>query len=101
MDAFIQEVTIQGAKPVNTEFNGSKFDSTKIWIQTAFKSDIGSGSSTAEYTWGDHTNYEKIKTQQYPFRAKVTMEMVTTGSRTMTIVHDVQPITQKQDNKPA
>lgn len=99
MDAFVQEVTIQGSKPVDNEFDGKKFDSTKIWIQTSFKSDVGCGSSTAEYTWGDHTNFEKIKNIPHPFRAKVTMEIVTTGSRTVTIVHDVQPIMTKPDQK--
>ena len=82
---------ICGCKAFNNTVEGVLHNYTKIYVETPF-GETGFGYSTAEYKWGTSENIKKIQDLQYPFNAKITMEIVTNGNKTMTIIHDVVPV---------
>lgn len=92
-----QELIITGAKLSQGEYEGRAYDNTKIYVQTRMNPDSGEmvGYATSEYNWGTSSNFSKIRDLTYPFKAKVTMELVTSGKSSKMIVVDVQPIVQK------
>lgn len=87
----IQEVLVTGAKSSKGEMEGRLYDSTKVYVQTKMN-DSGKGFATAEYNWGDSTNFDKIKDLNYPFKANVEFEIVTSGKNTKMILISVMPI---------
>ncbi len=93
-----QEMIITGAKSSKGEYEGRAFDSTKIYCQTKMNSEGGEmvGFATSEYNWGDSTNFSKIKHLDFPLKAKVNVEIVTSGKNTKMVVTDVQPMQQPQ-----
>lgn len=93
------EATITGAKCYNNTVDGTLHNFTKIFVMTDLSSESGFGSATVEYKWGTSENIKKIQDAQFPINAKITMEIVTNGNKQMTIIHDVQPISPKPDNK--
>lgn len=98
---FTTEATITGAKAYNNTIDGVAHNFTKLFVLTDLSDQSGVGKATVEYKWGSSENIKKIQDSDFPLNAKIQMEIVTTGSRQTTIIHDVQPITQKQDSKPA
>ncbi|MFU8928296.1 hypothetical protein [Acinetobacter puyangensis] len=92
---FTSEVTITGGKAYNNTIDGVSHNFTKIFVMTDLSAESGFGSATVEYKWGSAENAKKISHLPTPFNAKVDMEIVTTGNRQTTIVHNVTPITQK------
>lgn len=85
---FKADFTLRGAKPINMNIDGTLYDNTKIYLDLALQD--GVGICTSEYTWGDHTNYDKVKDWALPADVVIELEMVTTGKRQKTIIHDVQ-----------
>ena len=89
---FTTEVTITGAKQYNNVIDGVKHDFTKLFVMTELSDQSGVGQATVEYKWGTSDNYKKIQDKDFPFAAKASMEIVTTGTRQSTIVHDITPV---------
>ncbi|MEL4297701.1 hypothetical protein [Acinetobacter ursingii] len=89
---FTTEVTITGAKQYNNMIDGVKHDFTKLFVMTELSDQSGVGQATVEYKWGTSDNYKKIQDKDFPFLAKASMEIVTTGTRQSTIVHDITPV---------
>ncbi|MDH1915125.1 hypothetical protein N5D81_03675 [Acinetobacter junii] len=89
---FTTEVTITGAKQYNNLIDGVKHDFTKLFVMTELSDQSGVGQATVEYKWGTSDNYKKIQDKDFPFLAKASMEIVTTGTRQSTIVHDITPV---------
>lgn len=89
---FTTEVTITGAKQYNNSIDGVKHDFTKLFVMTELSDQSGVGQATVEYKWGTSDNYKKIQDKDFPFLAKASMEIVTTGTRQSTIVHDITPV---------
>lgn len=92
---FTSEVTITGGKSYDNTVDGVHHNFTKIYVMTDLSAESGFGSATVEYKWGTAENAKKISNLPTPFLAKVDMEIVTTGNRQTTIVHNVTPINQK------
>lgn len=92
---FTTEATITGAKSYNNVIDGVQHNFTKLFVMTDLSDQSGLGAATVEYKWGTADNIQKISHQQFPFNAKVDMEIVTTGSRQTTIIHNVTPVVQK------
>lgn len=90
---------LRGAKPSKGDYEGRPFDSTKIYVDLSLAD--GNGSCTAEYNWGDSTNYKKLKDLSLPCDVVVDFELVTTGKSQKTIIHDVQPKKTVVQTKPA
>lgn len=89
---FTTEVTITGAKQYNNSIDGVKHDFTKLFVMTELSDQSGVGQATVEYKWGTSDNYKKIQDKDFPFLAKASMEIVTTGTRQSTIIHDITPV---------
>lgn len=89
-----QEMTITGAKSSLGEYEGRTYDSTKIYVQTKMNEQNGEmvGFATSEYNWGDSSNFQKLKDLDFPIKAKVGIEIVTSGKNSKMVVTDVQPI---------
>lgn len=86
------DLIITGAKASKGEFNGKPFDSTKVYAQTTLQSgERSAGSVAAEYTWGLSTNFDKIEKLSYPFKAKGTIQIVSNGKDSKTILLDLIP----------
>ena len=82
---------ILGAKrSKGTLDNGRAYDSTKIYVQTQMKSsDDQAGYAASEFTWGDSSNFEKIKNAPFPVKANIDFEMVTNGKSNQIVIVDV------------
>ena len=89
---FTTEVTVTGAKQYNNVIDGVKHDFTKLFVMTELSDQSGVGQATVEYKWGTSDYYKKIQDKDFPFLAKAQMEIVTTGTRQTTIVHDITPV---------
>ncbi|MGB3109629.1 MAG: hypothetical protein WBB40_03485 [Psychrobacter alimentarius] len=90
----LQEMIITGAKSSSGEYEGRSYDSTKIYVQTKMNDQSGEmvGFATSEYSWGASSNFSKLKDLDFPLKAKIEMEMVTSGKNSKIVVTDVQPI---------
>ena len=90
----LQEMIITGAKSSFGEYEGRSYDSTKIYVQTKMNDQSGEmvGFATSEYNWGDSSNFSKLKDFDFPLKAKVEMDIVTSGKNSKMVVIDVQPI---------
>lgn len=98
---FTSTVTVTGAKRSKGDFEGTAYDSTKIYIQTAMDTSKGDAMGTAgsEYTWGLSDNFLKIASLKYPFNAVANFEMVTNGKAQKTILIDLKPEAANQPAK--
>ena len=75
--------------------DGTAYDSTKIYVQTPMKSsDDQVGFSVSEFTWGDSSNFEKIKNAPFPVKANIDLEIVTNGKSNQIVVNDVALLTK-------
>lgn len=90
---FTTEVVVTGAKSYNNAIDGVQHNFTKLFVMTDLSDQSGIGQATVEYKWGSSDNFKKIQDQEFPFKAKASMEIVTTGTRQSTIVHDITPLT--------
>lgn len=90
----LQEMIITGAKSSSGEYEGRTYDSTKIYVQTKMNEQAGEmvGFATSEYNWGASSNFNKLKDLDFPLKAKVEMEIVTSGKNSKMVVVDVHPI---------
>lgn len=83
------DFVLRGAKPTNQTIDGVLYDNTKIYLDLTLAD--GNGTCTAEYIWGDHTNYNKhFADLVLPCDVVLDFELVSTGKRQKTIIHDVQ-----------
>lgn len=89
---FISEAVITGAKSYNNTVDGVLHNFTKLFVMTDLAEQSGFGAATVEYKWGSSENIKKIQDMNFPFKAKIAFEIVTTGTRQTTIIHDVTPL---------
>ncbi|MFW2003242.1 hypothetical protein [Acinetobacter ursingii] len=89
---FTTESVITGAKSYNNVIDGVTHNFTKLFVMTDLADQSGVGAATVEYKWGSADNIKKIIDMDFPLKAKLSMEIVTTGTRQTTIIHDVTPI---------
>lgn len=89
---FTTESLITGAKYYNNTVDGVQYNFTKVFVMTDLADQSGIGAATVEYKWGTADNIKKIEHLQFPFTAKVEMEIVTTGSRQNMIIHNITPV---------
>ena len=89
---FTVESVITGVKAFNNTVDGVNHNFTKISVMTDFAEGVGFGAETVSYKWGSSDNCKKIQDSQFPIKAKIDFEIVTTGSRQTTVVHNVTPL---------
>ena len=90
---FTTEAVVTGAKQFNQAIDGIEHNFTKLFVMTDLSDQSGVGSATVEYKWGTSDNYKKIQDLNFPFNAKISMEIMTTGTLQRIIIYDVATLT--------
>lgn len=96
---FKSMVTVLGMKSSKgTLDDGQAYDSTKAYLLTDMDTSKGNalGKSAAEFKIGDSTEFLKYKHLPFPFDATADMEIVSSGTRTQTVVHALVPVSDKK-----
>ena len=89
---FKTQMVVLGAKASKGDYNGRPFDSTTIYHQADLQEGENfAGQVGSEMKWGTSFNFEKIKGQKFPFVADATLEQVSNGKATMTIIKELVP----------
>lgn len=90
------QVTLLGAKRSKGVLDdGTSYDSTKLYLQMPMqKSDDTVGFAGVELNWGDSDNFPIIKNLSFPCEVDVTIELVTNGKTSKSVVTDLQPISK-------
>lgn len=90
---FKQAVVVTGIKRSVGEFEGRKFDSTKIYVQVDLDDSKGNakGFATAEYGIGTSAEFEHYQHLPFPFNAEAEMEISSTGKSEKVTVLSLKP----------
>lgn len=93
---FTSDVKVVGMKGSKGEFEGTRYDSTKVYVETSLDESKGTakGVSTVEYSFGTAEEFEKFKHLPFPFMAAADMEIVTTGKAQKTVMLGLKPKSQ-------
>jgi hypothetical protein len=90
---FISQVKVTGMKPSKGVLeNGTTYNSTKVYVETALDDTKGKGFATAEYNFGEASEYDKYRHLTFPFLADVEMEITSSGKTQKTVVRGVKPV---------
>lgn len=94
---FTTTLTVLGAKRSKGEYEGRPYDSTNIFYQAELQQgDDFVGQVGESIKWGTSENFEKIKGLKYPFSATATMQQVSNGKTSTTVLLDLKPDSQAQ-----
>ena len=86
------DVVVTAFKASKGDYNGKPFDSTKVYLETGILAGERSrGVISTEYTWGLSDNYSKLEHLEPPFKAKATLQQVSNGRDSKTILIDLIP----------
>lgn len=90
---FVSQVKVTGMKPSKGILeNGTTYNSTKVYVETALDDTKGKGFASAEYNFGEASEYDKYKHLTFPFVADVEMEITSSGKAQKTVVRGVKPV---------
>jgi len=92
---FTQRVTVLGVRHFNDTIEGQKHDFTKVRVlmDVPENSKTESGKNVAEWPWGDHENYGKVKHLTFPIEADLTITATSKGFE----VNEFKPIGAVKD----
>ncbi|SFJ49253.1 hypothetical protein [Paraburkholderia megapolitana] len=81
--------------------NGTTFDSTKVYTETALDESKGNakGFAVGEFTLGTSVEFEKYKHLPFPFDAMAELEIVTNGKTQKTLMHALKPVQRSAATK--
>ncbi|RQS08978.1 hypothetical protein DIE07_17240 [Burkholderia sp. Bp9002] len=91
---FKSDVKVLGMKSSKGQMdNGTAFDSTKVYTETALDDSKGTakGFAVAEFTLGTSVEFDKYKHLPFPFEATAELEIVTNGKTQKTVMHSLTP----------
>ncbi len=88
------KVEILGMKSSKGDYEGTAYDSTKVYVKTRLDESKGTqkGFAGAEYVIGKSDEYAKYKHLSFPLLAEVEFEQITNGKDVKTIITSLQPI---------
>lgn len=92
---FQTEVNVVGMKASKgTLDNGTTFDSTKVYCLVEMDTSKGQmvGQGIAEYALGTAAEFDKYKHLPYPFKGVAEMEIITSGSKSRTVMTGLRPV---------
>jgi len=92
---FKTTVKVLGMKKSVGEYEGTKYDNTRIFIEQALDSSKGDavGVAMERYEIGTSTSFDRFSKLPFPHEAELEMEIVTTGKVSKTVVHSYHPLT--------
>lgn len=93
---FKSNVTVLGMKASKGSFEGTDYDSTKVYVVTDLDTSKGTavGCSTAEYVLGKSEEFDKYKHLPFPIMGEADLEIVTNGKTQKTVMHGLRPVEQ-------
>lgn len=94
---FKTDITVYGMKfSKGVLDNGTAYDSTKVYTLVDMDTRKGeaTGQASAEYAFGDHTNFGKYSHLPFPFKAVAEFEIVTSGKAQQTVLVGLAPVSQ-------
>lgn len=88
-----QAMTITGMKSSKGDFEGTSYDSTKVYAMTNMDETKGNakGFATVEYGFGKSDEYDKFKDLAFPFKADCELDFVTSGKAQKMILTAIKP----------
>lgn len=91
---FTTKVKVIGMKRSVGEYEGVKYDNTRIYVEQALDASKGDaiGSAVERYEIGTSTAFDQFKGLPFPHEAELEMELVTTGKASKTIVRAYRPL---------
>ena len=91
---FKSMVTVLGMKASKGDFEGTAYDSTKVYVLTDLDASKGTaiGSSAAEYQLGKSEEFDKYKHLPFPIHGEADLEIVTNGKTQKTVMHGLRPV---------
>lgn len=91
---FKSEVTVLGMKSSKGEFEGTAYDSTKVYVLTDLDTSKGTavGQASAEYALGKSEEFDKYKHLGFPVKGMADLEIVTNGRTQKTVMHAFVPV---------
>lgn len=91
---FNTRIKVLGMKSSKGDFEGTHYDSTKVYVETSLDESRGTarGFAAAEYVLGDSLSFDKFKHMNFPFTADADMEQITTGKAIKTVMHALTPV---------
>lgn len=74
-------VTVFGARKFNDVVDGVKYDFTKLYVQMPVSTSSGNevGYNVEVIPFGDHSNFEQMKSLPFPVEAELDIELTTKG----------------------
>lgn len=92
---FKAQLYVLGAKSSKGEYNGIPFDSTQVFFQADLQEgDNFCGQVGDMMKWGTSDNFAKIKDLQFPQMFNATLNQVSNGKNTVTVITDLVPVKQ-------
>lgn len=87
------EGIVMGVKRFSGNIDGKEFDYCRVIVSTPLDSSRGNalGSAATEYDFGQSANFDRFKTQQFPFDADLNVELVTNGKTQKLKLLDFRP----------
>jgi hypothetical protein len=91
---FQNEIIVYGMKYSKGEYEGTAFDSTKVYTLVDMDARKGQaiGQASVEYAFGESTNFAKFSHLPYPFKAVGEFEIVTNGRNQQTVLVGLKPV---------
>ena len=89
-----QQMTITGMKASKGEYEGTAFDSTKVYAMTDMDETKGNakGFATVEYAFNKSDEFDKFKHLAFPFKAECELEFVTSGKAQKMMLLSIKPV---------
>ena len=89
-----QLLTVTGMKSSKGDFEGTAYDSTKVYAMTDMDETKGNakGFATVEYSFKKADEFDKFKHLPFPFKADCEMEFVTSGKAQKMIIVSIKPV---------
>lgn len=89
-----QLLTITGMKSSKGDFEGTVYDSTKVYAMTDMDESKGNarGYATVEYSFAKAEDFDRYKHLVFPFKADCEMEFVTSGKAQKMIMLSIKPV---------
>lgn len=86
---FKAEVNVTGMKPSKGDFEGTAYDSTKVYVLEEMSA--GKGQCTIEYSLGKSDEFAKFEHLPFPFIGEAEMEIQATGKDKKIVMLGLRP----------
>lgn len=86
------QVTVRGAKFFRGNLEGKDIDSGKLYVDMQLKGENAFGTCTQELKCEGSKLVEAVKHNPFPFLAELTMEQMSNGKESTSVVTAIKPL---------